>query len=164
MLGIQEFLASYISDPWVIVAILGFMPFTEARGAILYGMYMHLDPMSVFAVSVAANILAIPFIFWFLNLSHVMPFVYKILGKRIERQIEENKEHFEKYEELALLIFVAVPIPGTGAWTGALLAEVLKLDRKKSFLVVAAGAIIAAAIIFFGAEFLGIAFGMLTKS
>lgn len=67
MVGITEFLAAHAPSPWITVSILSFGPVSESRGGIIYGMLAGLDPTKVFLVSVAPNILAIPFIFWLLS-------------------------------------------------------------------------------------------------
>ena len=130
--------------------ILAAAPFSECRGAIIYGLAVGLNPYIVYFLSILMNILVVPVIFWFLNKAHFMNLAHKILGKKITRTIEKNKKKFEVYEELALLGFVAIPMIGTGAWTGTLLASVLELDIKKSFMVISFGVIIAGTIMFIG--------------
>lgn len=164
MLGIQAFLAAHISNPWALVFLLGILPFSEARGAIIYGLLAGLSPEKLFFISVAANILAIPLAFWLLGRARVMALASRFLGRRIERQIDRNRRHFEKYGELALLVFVAAPVIGTGAWTGALLAEALKLRRQRAIIVISAGVMLAALLAFIGAEFLGSITGLFIGS
>ena len=148
---IDNFLyALNIQNPWIILAILAMAPITEARGAIVYGLSQGLDPTKVFIISVILNILALIPLLYILRQKQIMTLIHKIIGKRITKMIEKNKERFELYEELALFSFVAIPAIGTGAWTGALLATVLELDIKKSFLVISTGIIAAALIVFLG--------------
>ena len=64
----------------------------------------------------------------------------------IDRKVEKHKGTIEKYSYLGVMIFVAVPFPGTGAWTGTLIASVLGLEPKRSFLAAVCGVIIATAI------------------
>ncbi|MCK5594309.1 MAG: small multi-drug export protein [Candidatus Aenigmarchaeota archaeon] len=139
-----------IQNPWIIVATLAMAPITEARGAIIYGLSQGLDASNVFFISVALNILALIPLLYILRQKQIMTMIHKIIGKRITKMIEKNKERFELYEELALFGFVAIPAIGTGAWTGALLATVLELNIKKSFIVISAGIIAAALIVFLG--------------
>ena len=61
-------------------------------------------------------------------------------------KVEKNKGQIEKYGYLGVILFVGIPLPGTGAWTGSLIASVLELDRKKTFLAVLAGVVIASII------------------
>ncbi len=160
MLGIQAFLAAHISNPWALVFLLGILPFSEARGAIIYGLLAGLSPEKLFFISVAANILAIPLAFWLLGRARVMALASRFLGRRIERQIDRNRRHFEKYGELALLVFVAAPVIGTGA----LFAEALKLRRQRAIIVISAGVMLAALLAFIGAEFLGSITGLFIGS
>ena len=148
---IDNFLyALNIQNPWVLVAILAMAPITEARGAIVYGLSQGLDPTKVLIISIILNALALIPLLYILRQKQIMTIIHKIIGKRITKMIEKNKERFELYEELALFSFVAIPAIGTGAWTGALLATVLELDIKKSFIVISAGIIAAALIVFLG--------------
>ncbi len=134
-------------DPVVIMLLVAALPFGECRASILYGVVKGIDPFLVFFGSVIANILVVPVIFFFLDQARFMKLVNWILGKRLTKKIDKNRKKFEVYEELALFGFVAVPMVGTGAWTGALLASVLRLDKKKSFCVIALGVITAAIIV-----------------
>ena len=140
----------YGLDPWLILAILAVTPFGEARASIVYGLAKGLDPAAVFFASVFLNILVVIPLLLVLRQKFIMDIIHKIMGRKITRLVEKNKKKFELYEELALFSFVAVPFVGTGAWTGALLSTVLELDRKKSFLVIAAGVLTAGAIVFLG--------------
>ena len=134
-------------DPVIIMLLVAALPFGECRASIVYGVMKGIDPFLVFFGSIFANILVVPVIFFFLEQASFMKLVNMILGKRITRKIDKNRKKFEVYEELALFGFVAVPMVGTGAWTGTLLAAVLGLDKKKSFLVIAAGVVTAAVVV-----------------
>ncbi len=149
-----EALVSFFGDlnPWLVLSIIAATPFGEARVSIIYGLAMGLDPLYVFLVSVALNILVLIPLLFALRQKWVMKIIHVIMGKRITRMVKKNKKKFEIYEELALLGFVAVPLVGTGAWTGALLSTVLELDAKKSFFVIASGVFLAASMIFLGAN------------
>ena len=68
----------------------------------------------------------------------------------MQEKIEKNKDILNKYGIIGLLLFVAVPLPITGAWTGTFIAEILKLNRRKSFIVISIGVIIAAILIYLG--------------
>lgn len=151
----QNIPAAGIWAQWLFVILLSFGPFLESRGAIMFGLLAGLNPAVLFAVSTASNILAIPVAFLLISRLEAVKFLYRLLGKGIEQKMAAQKNSFEKYEEFALLLFVAAPIPGTGAWTGAFVSEALGLDRRRSIAVIAAGVIISAALVFFGAELLG---------
>ncbi|MFH1126863.1 MAG: small multi-drug export protein [archaeon] len=148
-------------DPVIVMILIALLPFGECRAAIVYGAVMGINPFVVFFGSLFANILVVPVILLFLQQAHFMRFVKWMLGKRLARKIEKNRKKFEVYEELALFGFVAVPLPGTGAWTGALFASVLGLDRKKSFAVIAFGVVASAIIVSFVTYGLGEVFAYL---
>lgn len=150
-MGLEVYLVEMFNglDPIYIMLAIAALPFGECRASIVYGAMVGINPFLVFFGSVAANALVVPVIFFFLDQAHFMNLAKKILGRRIAKKIEKSKERFEVYEELALFGFVAVPMVGTGAWTGALIASILGLEKKKSFLVIAVGVITSATIVYF---------------
>jgi len=135
---------------YLILAILAALPISEARGAIIYGLGVGIDPAAAFILAVLLNILMIPILFWVLRQAHFRQLAYKLFGKRMQEKIEKNKDTLNKYGILGLLIFVAVPLPVTGAWTGTFIANILKLNQRKSFIVISIGVIIAASLVFLG--------------
>ena len=148
-MDLAQIISGMLGDisPVVIMLLVAALPFGECRASIVYGVMKGIDPFLVFFGSIFANIMVVPIIFFFLDQASFMKLVNMILGKRITKKIDENRKKFEVYEELALFGFVAVPMVGTGAWTGTLLAAVLGLDKKKSFLVIAAGVVTAAVVV-----------------
>jgi uncharacterized membrane protein len=127
------------------------VPIVEQRGAIPYGIFgTDLNPIIVFIVSYFGSLIPVPFILLLFNKIFNWLKKYKIfkgLYKLIERKINKNKAKFEKYEEPALITFIAIPLPTTGVWTGTAVAAFLNLDFKKSVKCAAAGAFISAVII-----------------
>ena len=71
------------------------------------------------------------------------------ISKSLNSKVDKNKDKIEKYGYLGLILFVGIPLPGTGAWTGCLIASVLEMDRKKSFLAIMLGIIMASIIMMF---------------
>jgi uncharacterized membrane protein len=128
---------------YIIVFILGMLPISEIRGAIIYGMGTNLNFPLVFLLGALGNIIIIPIIFFALEKLKLINLAKKLFGKKMYQKIEKNQKHIDKWGELALLIFVAIPAPVTGGWTGALIATLLKMDKKKSFIVITLGIIIA---------------------
>jgi uncharacterized membrane protein len=127
------------------------VPIFELRGAIPVGAALFkLDIFAVFGVAVLFNIIPVLPILLFLN-----PIRRYLLRKGflrgffgfIERRAEKNRSLIERYEELGLALFVAVPLPATGAWTGALIAAILGLKTLKSFLFVSLGVLGAGVIV-----------------
>ena len=123
------------------------LPVVELRGGIPFGVGFGLNPWIAFLTAMLGNLLPIPFIL--LLLDKVLEFFKKqegFLGKVanfLENKAYKNKETIEKYKALGLIILVAIPLPGTGAWTGALVATVLRINRKTSFPCIVIGVLIA---------------------
>ena len=103
-----------------------------------------------FIISYIGNILPIPFILllinWIFEILKKIPGINKLVYWLEDRTLKK-RDKIDKYGVWGLLFFVAIPLPGTGGWTGALLASLLHLDRKKSFGVIAIGVFIAGLII-----------------
>ena len=109
-----------------------------------------MNPFLGFAISFLGNIIPIPFILLLIN--QIFEWLKKIpvINKPIywlEEKTLKKRDKIDKYGIWGLLLFVAIPLPGTGAWTGSLLAALLHLDRKKSFGVICIGVFIAGLII-----------------
>lgn len=116
--------------------IISMLPIVELRGGIIAAKLMAIPLITAYPICVIGNILPIPFILIFLNKIFAFlrrfPVFDKVLNF-IDRKAEKNKEKVEKYKMLGLFLFVAIPLPGTGAWTGALVANALNIPFKKSF-------------------------------
>lgn len=141
-----------IFPPWSIVIIISMLPFIELRGAIpvAMGIY-HMGIPEAFALSVIGNMIPVPFILIFLgNAEHFLR-RYKRWGRLFtwlfERTRRKAIKNIEKYEVVGLMIFVGIPLPMTGAWTGALIAYLFGLDYKKSFLTIFLGVLMAGVIV-----------------
>ena len=133
----------------ILVFIISMLPILELRGGILAAALLDMDPIVSYIVCVIANIIVIPIALFFLD------FIFKILRKikffdkiitKIENKCLSKREQLDKYGYLGLALFVGIPIPGTGAWTGCFLASLLGMDKKKSFLAAMLGVILASII------------------
>lgn len=140
-------------DPATLLFTVGlsFLPISELRGAIPFAVASG-EPLWLAAlVSVAANALVGPIAFVFLETFHKLLYRWAFYAKTFDRLIARAREKVrapvEKYGYLGILVFVAIPFPLTGAWTGVLGAWVLGMDRKKSMAAVAAGVAIAGAVV-----------------
>jgi uncharacterized membrane protein len=144
---------------WAI--ILSMLPISELRGglplAIVYANEHNIPVASVFSLIVLANILVIFFAFYFLDNIHHLLLRIKSYKKFFEFYISKIQKKLDKFEKkysaigfLALTLFVAVPLPVTGAWSGVLIAWLLGLDRKKSILSISLGVIIAGVLVLIG--------------
>ena len=139
-----------LSEYWY-VFFLALLPVAELRGAIPAGIAMGLEPWSVFVVAGIANLLPVPLII--LSIRQIMMWMKRREGflRRVvvflERKADKGSKMFYRYELLGLCILVAIPLPGTGAWTGALVASVLRLRLKTAFPAIALGVIIAGVLV-----------------
>lgn len=148
---LQEFLTAHGIPDWLVVFIISVCPILECRlGMFTAIVLLEMNPFIGFIISFLGNILPIPFILLLIN------WIFKVLKKVpginkaifwLENKTMQKRDKIDKYGIWGLLIFVAIPLPGTGGWTGALLASLLELDKKKSFLVISLGVFIAGLII-----------------
>ena len=120
------------------------LPIIECRGAVPLGWGLALPWWQTALFSMAGNLLPVPFILLFIRtiLDWMRKSRVKFFAKVaawLDRKIEKRKGVIEKYSYWGIVIFVAIPIPGTGAWTGTLISSVLGLEPKKSFLAAALG-------------------------
>jgi uncharacterized membrane protein len=147
----QEFLTAHGIPDWLVVFIISLFPILECRlGMFTAIVLLEMNPFVGFIISFLGNILPIPFILLLIN--EIFELLKKIPGISkpicwLEERTLKKRDKIDKYGVWGLLIFVAIPLPGTGAWTGALLASLLHLDRKKSFGVITIGVFIAGLII-----------------
>ena len=127
------------------------VPVIELRGAIPFGMAQGLSLWSAVIASILGNILPVPFIVLFIRrifawMRQHMPRLNGLVT-RLEQKAERNKEKVLKYEFWGLFLLVAIPLPGTGAWTGSLVAALMDLRLKKAFPAIALGVIAAGVIV-----------------
>ncbi len=113
--------------------------------------FFHIVWPKAFLISFVGNLVPVPLILWLLGpvvriLSKIKP-LGTFFQWLFERTRRKGNRVIEKYEEIGLLAFVAIPLPGTGAWTGALIAFLFGLNFKKSFLVITVGVFIAGVIV-----------------
>lgn len=127
------------------------LPIVELRGGIPLGVGMGLPlPLAVTA-AVIGNMLPVPFIILFIRriylwLQRRIPPLRGLL-ERLERRVEEKKDLVLRYQFWGLLLLVAVPLPGTGAWTGAMVAAVMDLRIKRAVPAIFGGVLLAAAVV-----------------
>ena len=135
----------------IITFLISMVPVIELRGALPYGVVCGLPVGLAFAISVLGNLIPAPFIIiyarrliqWMKTKSGTV----KRFADWLERKAERNKEKVLKYEFWGLMILVAIPLPGTGAWTGSLVAAMLDMRLKRAMPAIAIGVIIAGIIV-----------------
>ena len=138
---------------WIITAIVGMMPIVEIRGAIPIGVTLGLDYPTSYIFSFIGNIVPIFFIvkyakplFDFFGRWKFFKKIIDFATEKATRKIKESKK-LQNFAALGLFLFVAVPLPTTGAWVGSLIANFLDLPLKKAFLPLAAGVAVAGFIV-----------------
>lgn len=148
---LQEFLSAHGIPDWLVVFLISLCPILECRlGMFTAIVLLEMNPFIGFLISFIGNIFPIPFILllinWIFEILKKVPGIKKIVFW-LEDKTLKKRDKIDKYGIWGLLLFVAIPLPGTGGWTGALLASLLKLDKKKSFGVITIGVFIAGLII-----------------
>ncbi len=138
--------AGTLLGKYIIIFILSTLPILELRGGLIAANFLGLPMWQSFAICFLGNIIIIPFILWF-----IMPLfdkLKKIKGLRnviakLEAKANNKKEKIETLKYWGLFLFVGIPLPGTGAWTGCFIAAILGLDKKKSLLAAIMGVLLA---------------------
>ena len=140
---------STLLGKYLLVFIISLMPILELRGGLIAAALLKLDPLPSYIISIVGNIIPIPLILWFLDSVFAFMKKHNILKKIVlfcEKKGNEKKGKIEKYGFWGLVLFVGLPLPGTGAWTGCLIATILRMNRKKAFLAAMLGVLMASII------------------
>lgn len=128
------------------IFIISLLPILELRGGLIAAVLLHVPLWKAFIICYIANMLPVPFIILFIKKIFEWLRKYKFFDKfisKLEAKTERNKDKVMKYKQWGLLLFVAIPLPGTGAWTGSLFAALLDIDIKKATPIIALGVLIA---------------------
>ena len=138
---------------YLIVFLISMVPLIELRGAIPYAVGFGLPILPSLGVALLGNMVPVPFIFFFARKVLEWGKDKKYIGKFFTWCLEKGEKGGRKLEAkagaglyVALLLFVGIPIPGTGAWTGTLASSILDMDCKKSVISILLGLLLAAAI------------------
>lgn len=139
---------------YLYVVFVSMLPIVELRGAIPIGLSMNLPVIPVLIVAIIGNMIPVPFIIFFIRrifewMKKHSEFLSKVALK-MEEKAEKKSHIIKRYASLGLLILVAIPLPGTGAWTGSLVAAMFDLPPKRAFVIIFAGVVLAGLIITFG--------------
>jgi len=133
------------------IIILSLLPISELRGGIPYAVAHDLGIVPAFFICVASNMLVIPITYIFLETVHKLLYkvrIYKVIfDKYFERTRKKAEKNVAKYGYWGIMLFVAIPLPITGAYTGTMAAWLLKLQKRKSFWYLALGVVIAGIIV-----------------
>ena len=143
-------LGQHISREMVIF-IISMIPILELRGGLLAASLLNVSMAKAIPICILGNIIPIPFILLFIKQ------IFKWLKKtklfrgliiKMENRAMGKSDQIKKYEFWGLVLFVGIPLPGTGAWTGSLIASLLDVDIKKSSLAIFCGIIMATVIMY----------------
>ena len=131
--------------------LISMVPVIELRGAIPAAVLAGLDIRVALIVAIVGNLVPVPFIIVFIRkIFKWLQQKSRWLGdlvRRMEEKADAKKAQVLRYEFWGLLLLVAIPLPGTGAWTGALVAAMLDMQLKRAFPAIAAGVVVAGLIV-----------------
>ena len=135
----------------LLVFIISILPILALRGGIVAASLIGLKPLNGYIVGLIGKTLHVDLILLFnskilkwMETSKVN--LFKKISKWLNNKVDKNKDKIEKYGYFGLVLFVGIPLPGTGAWTGCLIAAVLEMNKKKSFIAIMLGIIMASII------------------
>ena len=129
---------------YLIIFFIAMLPLAELRIAIPTGLTMNVPIIQTYIISLIGNILPLPFVFYFSQKILSWGKDKKYIGSFFTFCLEKGKQAGKKL--LALVLFVGIPVPGTGAWTGILAASILELDFKESIGACFCGVLLAGVI------------------
>lgn len=129
----------------LIVFLVSMLPILELRGSLLAAGFLQMEFLSTYVIAVIGNMLPIPFILIFIDkiFAYLKKTKLKNAVEKLEKKALSKSDQIKKYGKFGLFLFVAIPLPGTGAWTGALAATLLRMKPKESFLPIFLGVIVA---------------------
>ncbi|MCI9315394.1 MAG: small multi-drug export protein [Lachnospiraceae bacterium] len=144
-------LGKYVSKE-IVVFIISMIPILELRGGLIVSQLLQIPITTAIPICIIGNIIPIPFILLFIK--QIFKWMKKIrlfrgLIEKLENRAMSKSDNIKKYEFWGLVLFVGIPLPGTGAWTGSLIAALLDVDFKKAVLAELLGIAIATVIMSF---------------
>lgn len=140
------FLGTTVLGKNLTIFFVSMLPILELRGGMLAACLLGLNPLPSLLICIIGNLLPIPLILWFIT-----P-VFNWFKKKkclkgfanwCEKHAKKNQGKIDKLKYYGLFLFVAIPLPTTGAWTGSLIAALLDMDKKKSIIAAICGVIVA---------------------
>jgi len=156
----QAFVWSENLGKVVSVALLSMLPAFEGRYAVLVGQVMGMPLLPTFMLAFVMSTVPMPFIFWLLR--PILKWFYSLPAKPVQKiaafiegHAQKKAKELETGSLVALFLFVAIPLPGTGGWTGSIIATLLDMNRKRAGIAIALGNLGACAIMtvaYFGVD------------
>ncbi|MCD7775033.1 MAG: small multi-drug export protein [Clostridiales bacterium] len=132
------------------IFLISLLPILELRGGLIAAVLLKIPLWKAFIICYISNMIPVPFIILFIKKIFNWMKKYKVFAKfveKLEAKTEKNRDKVMRYKQWGLLLFVAIPLPGTGAWTGSLFAALLDIDIKKAIPIIALGVLIAGVIV-----------------
>ena len=146
-----QWLTETFSGEFLLTVLVSMVPVVELRGGIPFGVGVGLPVWAAFLAAVIGNLIPVPFIIVYIR--RIFQWMRRRIP-RLNRMVDalERKAHLKgqkvtRYKYLGLMLFVAIPLPGTGAWTGSLAAAFLDMPLRKAIPSVVAGVLVAGAAI-----------------
>ncbi len=136
-------------SPYLIIFIVSMIPILELRGGLIVASLLHVKLVEALPICIIGNLIPVPFILLLIvKIFAVMKKtrVFRGLITRLENKAMNKSDALEKGEFLGILLFVGIPLPGTGAWTGSLIAALMGVERKKAVPAILLGLLLAATI------------------
>lgn len=141
-----------VLPPPVAVLVAAMLPVLELRGAIPFGKVLDMGAGQAYLWAVIGNLVPVPFILWWLGpvtawAEEHWPWLHRVLDRLFASSRRRHSARFERLRDLALVAFVAIPLPITGAWSGSLAAFVFGVRKRRALVLIAAGVMIAGVIV-----------------
>lgn len=146
-MDLMQWLTQTASGEFLLTLLVSMVPVVELRGGIPFGVAAGLPVWAAYVAAVIGNMLPVPFIIVYIRrifqwMRRRMPRLNSLVDK-LERKAHLKGQTVSRYKYLGLAIFVAIPLPGTGAWTGALAAAFLDMPLRKAIPSIFAGVLVA---------------------
>ncbi len=140
-----------VISPEGVIFIISMIPILELRGGLLAASLLKVSAAKAIPLCIMGNIIPIPFILLFIR--QIFKWTKKVplfrgFVEHLENRAMKKSDNIKRYEFLGLLLFVGIPLPGTGAWTGSLIASLLEVDIKKSSIAILCGLVLATIIMY----------------
>ncbi len=131
-----------------IVFIISLMPILESRGGLIAASILKLDIVQSFIISFIGNIIPLVIILFifdklYISMRNSRHKIFNKISSYLDNKINKNKATIEKYDFWGLVLFIGIPLPGTGAWTGCIIAAALQMNRKKALIASIIGVLMA---------------------
>ena len=144
---LMQWLTDTMAGEFTLTVLFSMIPVVELRGGIPFGVTLGLPVWAAFIAAVIGNLIPVPFIIVYIRrifqwMRERIPELNHLVDA-LERKAHLKGQRVNKYKYLGLAIFVAIPLPGTGAWTGALAAAFLDMPLRRAMPSIAAGVVIA---------------------